>query len=346
MLRKFLSVLVGFVLLAAAATVLWVAHAPLPIEARTTGGILFTQAEVAAQTQPGGLPELSAITDTTAGAMPVPVQPQLGGAVLSDLSQAGVAEQTAGAILGSEAAGVAAQAGIPLTTDIVLDSDTGVAVAPLPQAAGALAPEGAGGMTTAAGGYEQRVVELEWPAHFQVGRAGLVRIKLKRLEGGALQPVAEVADNEVMATPILLTDRYDTHDAFVTATIAAPDFRVETVSPATQPLQRGGEVEWRWLLTADKAGKMVISLGLSISWQPKPGQPPGPTNVPIWGQALQVEASYVFGLFTVPQSSVAGTVLAVLGVVAEIPLLEKFLGLFWRILFGRQRRRDSRNRRR
>lgn len=345
MLRKFLSVLVGFVLLAAAFTVLWVAHGPLPTEARTTGGILFTQAEVAAQAQPGGLPNLSAITDTTAGAMPVPVQPQIGGAALSDLAEAEVAEQAAGATLGGEAAGVAAQAGIPLTTDIVLDSDTGVAVAPLSQAGGAPAPEGAGGMTTAAGGYEQRVVELEWPAHFQVGRAGLVRIKLKGLAGGALQAVAEVADNEVMATPILLTDRYDTHDAFVTATIAAPDFRVETVSPATQPLQRGGEVEWRWLLTADRAGKAIISLGLSISWQPKPGQPAGPINVPIWGQALQVDTAYVFGLITVPQASVAGTVLAVLGVVAEIPLLEKFLGLFWRILFGRRRRRNQRTRR-
>jgi hypothetical protein len=346
MLRKLLSVLVGFVLLAAAFTVLWVAHGPLPTEARVTGGVLYTQAEIAAQTVGGVGPELSAITDTTSGPMSVPIRPQFGGAVLSDLSQAEVGEQTEGARVTGDVATSAAQGGVPLTTDVMLDSVTGVTVAAAPQVAGATAPEGVGGMEVAAAGYEQRVVELEWPAQFQVGRAGLVRITLKMLDSGALQPVAEIADNEVMATPILLTDRYTTHDAFVTASIVAPDFRIEAVSPAVQPLQRGGEAEWRWMLTADRAGKAVISLGLSISWQPKPGQPPGPTNVPIWGQALQVEAAYVFGLLTVPQSSVAGTVLAVLGVVAEIPLLEKFLGLFWRILFGRRRRRNASTRRR
>ncbi|GAB4414777.1 MAG: hypothetical protein Kow00106_10010 [Anaerolineae bacterium] len=346
MLRKLLSVLVGFVLLAAALTILWVAHGPLPTEARITGGILYTQAEIAAQTLGGSAPELSAITDTTSGPVSVPILPQFAGAALSDLSQAEAGEQAGGEQVTGDVATGAAQGGVPLTTDVLLDSATGVTVAAAPQVAGALAPEGMGGMEVAAAGYEQRVVELEWPAQFQVGRAGLVRIKLKMLDSGALQPVAEIADNEVMATPILLTDRYATHDAFVTASIVAPDFKVEAVNPAVQPLQRGGEAEWRWMLTADRAGKAVISLGLSISWQPKPGQPPGPTNVPIWGQALQVEASYVFGLLTVPQSSVAGTVLAVLGVVAEIPLLEKFLGLFWRILFGRRRRRNSSARRR
>lgn len=345
MLRKLFSVLVGFVLLAAAFTILWVARGPLPTEARITGGILYTQAEIAPQAQTGGMPELNAITDTASGAMSVPIRPQLGGAALSDLAQTDAAEQAEGGRVANEVATGAAQAGVPLTTDVLLDDATGVTVVAAPQVAGAPAPEGAGGMEVTAGGYEQRVVELEWPAQFQVGRAGLVRVRLKMLDSGALQPVAEIADNEVMATPILLTDRYATHDAFVTATIVAPDFKVEAVSPAMQPLQRGGEIEWRWMLTADRAGKVVISLGLAISWQPKPGQPPGPTNVPIWGQALQVEANYVFGLFTVPQSSVAGTVLAVLGVVAEIPLLEKFLGLFWRILFGRRRRRDRRARR-
>lgn len=345
MLRKLLLILVGFVLLAAAVTVLWVAHGPQPTEARTTGGILFTQAEVAAQAQAGAAPQLSAITDTTAGAMPVPVQPQIGGAALSDLAQVEAAE-VAQATVGGETASSAALAGVPLTTDVLLDGATAVTVASVPQVPAAPAPDGMGGMTVTAAQYEQRVVELEWPAQFQVGRAGLVRIKLKMLDSGALQPIAEIADNEVMATPILLTDRYDTHDAFITATIAAPDFKIEAVGPATQPLQRGGQAEWRWMLTPSRAEKAVISLGLSISWQPKPGQPAGPTNVSIWGQAVQVEAHYVFGMFTVPQASVAGTVLAVLGFVAEIPLLGKFLGLFWRILFGRRRRKDSRNRRR
>jgi len=71
--------------------------------------------------------------------------------------------------------------------------------------------------------------------------------------------------------------------------------------------------------------------------------------VPIWGQTVQVEVNYVFGFITVPQASIAGTVLGVVGVVAEIPLLEKFLEIFWNVFLGGNRRRrqreDRRNRR-
>jgi hypothetical protein len=155
-----------------------------------------------------------------------------------------------------------------------------------------------------------------------------------------LQPVAEVAGNEVLATPILITDRYNDFNAFVTATIAAPDFSIQSTSPVTQPMQRGQAVEWRWTLESTESHTSVISLGLAITWQAKTaGQPDGPTNVPIWGQTLQVDVNYVFGLITVPQASIAGTALAVLGFVAQMPLLEKFLEIFLDLLFGRDRRR-------
>lgn len=322
-MRKFVLVLFGLPVLAAAAVILWVAHGPQPTEARTTGGLLFTQAEVAAQSlaAPGTAPELDAITDTTAGAMSVPVQPQFSREAVADLAL-------------STPSGTGA---VPPAEGVVLDSATGVTVAPLDAAAGVPAPDGSGGMTAVTTGYEQRVVELEWPSQFQVGRAGALRVTLKMLEGGALQPVAEIGDNEVVATPILLTDRYATHDAFVTATLSAPDFAVSTVTPAVQQLQRGGEVTWRWTLSADRAQKAIIVLGLSVTWQPRPGQPPGPSNVALWSQTVQVGVEQVFGLFSVPQATVAGTVLGVLGFVAEMPLVGFFLRLFWRILFGRRR---------
>jgi hypothetical protein len=322
-MRKFMLVLFGLPVLAAAAVILWVAHSPQPTEARTTGGLLFTQAEVAAQSlaAPGAAPQLDAITDTTAGAMSVPVQPQFSREAVADLAL-------------SAPSGTGA---VPPAEGVVLDSAMGVTVAPLDAAAGVPAPDGSGGMTAVTTGYEQRVVELEWPSQFQVGRAGALRVTLKMLEGGALQPVAEIGDNEVVATPILLTDRYATHDAFVTATLSAPDFAVSTVTPAVQQLQRGGEVTWRWTLSADRAQKAIIVLGLSVTWQPKPGQPPGPSNVALWSQTVQVDVEQVFGLFSVPQATVAGTVLGVLGFVAEMPLVGFFLRLFWRILFGRRR---------
>jgi hypothetical protein len=105
-------------------------------------------------------------------------------------------------------------------------------------------------------------------------------------------------------------------------------------------MQRGGDVEWRWTLESTESHTSVISLGLAITWQPKTnGQLPSLTNIPIWGQTLQVDVNYVFGLITVPQASIMGTALAVLGFVAQMPLLEKFLEIFLDLLFGRDRRR-------
>jgi hypothetical protein len=197
------------------------------------------------------------------------------------------------------------------------------------------------------------VVEVEWPDQFQVGRGGLVRIKLKMLDGGALQPVAEIADNEILATPILITDRYDTHNAFVTSNLSAPDFSVQATSPLRQQLQRGGEAEWRYTLRSNSSQRSVISIGLTISWDSiDPATLPGPQNVPIWGQTLAVDVNYVFGLITVPQASIAGTALAVVGFLAEAPLLGTFLDYFLeRLLKGgdrreKKQRRSRRSRRR
>jgi hypothetical protein len=232
---------------------------------------------------------------------------------------------------------------VPLTNDIVLNNATQVQVAPLMTGAAPTSSGGQGGMIATASGYEQRVVELEWPSEFQVGRAGALRVKLKALSGGALQPVAEIAGDEVLATPILITDRYDTYNATVTAIISAPDFSVESVSPVTQPLQRGSEAEWRWTLKASSAHTAVISLGLTISWEPKPGQSGQPMlNIPIWGQTLQVKVGYVLGVISVPQANVTGAVLAVLGFVAQIPMADKILEIVWKLLFGRRRRREPR----
>jgi hypothetical protein len=342
-MRRLLFSLLGVFLLIAAAAMLWMSFGPLPAEARTTGGILYTQPEVAQI----GTANLEAVLDVQAGGQSaaVPVMPSFTDAVGANLAAAG---QTGTQAVPPTVTPGEAAPGVPLTTNIVLNDTTGVAVVPLMSALDAV-PDGQGGLMTSTSGYEQRVVELEWPDSFQIGRSDAVRIKLKMLAGGALQPVAEVAENEVIATPILITDRYDTHNAFVTATISAPDFEIESVSPARQALERGGEVEWRWTLESNEAQTAVISLGLAITWEPKPGVVQAAlTDVPIWGQTLQVDVNYVFGLITVPQASIAGTALAVLGFIAQMPLLEKFLEIGLDILFGgsRRRRRKEEARRR
>ncbi len=329
-MRRLFVAMIGVVMFVVGAAVLWIARGPLPTEDRTTGGVLYTQEEIAAS---GGA---AAVDDFQTDVGTVQMAPEFEAEASNDLAQVEPNETSSG----PQTMAPMAAPDVPLTNNVVISEDTPVEVAPLAANAPAPAPDGQGGFTATAAGYEQRVVELEWPTTFQVGRSGAVRIKLKMLEGGALQPVAEVADNEIVATPILLTDRYNTHNAFVTATISAPDFRINSVSSARQPLTRGGEVEWRWTLEADDAQTAVISLGLSITWEPLPGvTDPGPTNVTIWGQTVQVEVNYVFGLITVPQASIAGTVLAVIGFVAQMPLLDSFLGLLMDIFFGRSRRR-------
>jgi hypothetical protein len=345
-LIRLISVLVGLVLLASAAVVIWVAHGPQVTEAVTTGGVSYTQQEIAAGA------EIQASVDAdfgTGGPALIESDIQLSDEASADLQAEAAAPPPPPPSAPEMAPLVGEGEAIPLTTDVVIDESTAVQVAPIATSAEFTA-EGQGGATGTAGGYEQRVVEVEWPDQFQVGRGGLIRIKLKMLEGGALQPVAEIEENEILATPILITDRYDTHNAFVRSNLSAPDFSVQATSPFRQQLLRGGEVEWRYTLESNSSQRSVISIGLTISWDPidQATTAPGPQNVPIWGQTLAVDVNYVFGLITVPQASIAGTALAVVGFLAEAPLLSTVLEYFLeRLLKGGDRRekRQRRNRR-
>lgn len=238
-----------------------------------------------------------------------------------------------------------------LAENVVLDNKIEVAVVPLAVSSAVAAPNtsgqgGAGGIA----GYEQRTVELEWPRSFRVGGSGTVVLTLKALPSGGVEAVAEIKDNQVIATPILITDFYDTHNARYSARLVAPDFDVETLTPQTQQLGRGEEGTWRWSLDAPgNSGSFVINLVINLEWQPKPN-----TNVQtiparnIWGQALQVDVNFVFGSITVPQASTAGTALAVVGFAMQIPLLGEILGGVRNLLFGRRRKQPqtSRSRRR
>jgi hypothetical protein len=342
-MRKVFFTLIGLIVVLAAVILLWVAHGPLAHEQRILGGVLTTQAELVqqgGQFAPGQEPALEVVTDEGQTSTTIVGAPEIGGDALTDLSSADNAESAAAPQTTSEIPPPAAAA--PLTTDVVVDAATQVEVLSLDIQTAGPAPDGQGGPV--AGTYEQRVIELEWPSAFRVGGAGSVRVKLKMLADGSLQPVAEIADNEVLATPILITDRYDTYTATVTATLSAPEFQVDWLSEPTQVLERGGELEWRWTLQADRSGTSVIALGLNINWQPNQGGTP--LSATIWGQAVQTETNYVFGGLTVPQASLAGAVLAVVGFVSETPLLFDILKVLWRIVFPRRRRRDDRRGRR
>lgn len=209
--------------------------------------------------------------------------------------------------------------------------------------------------------YEQRLVELEWPEEFRTGEPGNMRLAFKPLSAGVGD--AEISTNTVTAEPIILEDCYDSYEAFVTARIITPDaFEVETLDEATKTMSRGQEVEWRWSLTPESEGTFAITLGLQIEWRLREGATRFPgvcssladgTPNTIWGQAVQTEVKLVFGLITIEQASLAGTVLAVLGAASQIPLLMQiFVIVFERGVErsagnsrNKRRRRQTRRRR-
>lgn len=212
------------------------------------------------------------------------------------------------------------------------------------------AGDGQGGMVPLP--TEQRVVEFEWPKQFRSGESATVRLTLKVLPNGQVEVSSpEIPTNAVIATPIVLTDCHDYYLAQVTGRVVAPEFTVENTTNATQTVSRGGEATWRWTLTPKKDGVFVYTVVLNLAWVPREGlNPPADQCVSlsrqspltIWGQSVQSEVNKVFGLITIPQASIAGTAFAVVGFLAEIPLVAEVIGnmLEQRVERSAERRRQ------
>ncbi|NDJ79116.1 MAG: hypothetical protein GYB65_22940 [Chloroflexi bacterium] len=379
-MRTCFFIIIGFVFLAGAAAIAWSAYSPIDDQVELLGGKLFTVGDVleAQGIQPPTPEPPPGPGDDDAAEQPAPTMaPAVVGERPVELEVAGdvpsgnftytqPVEIEAGALERVEALESAAPAavaetelpaGTTTTSDYVLGQETEVTVAPLAMGGG-LTEGGQGGLGTE----QQRVVELEWPEEFRVGSSSTIRVTFKALDGGGVQPVAEIDGNEVLATPIIFQNRFEggLYEARVTANLAAPDFDVDLQTEETQTITFADpmrELEWRWTLNADKGETAVIVISLSMTWfQTSTNTPlPNAQNIQLWSQAVEVEAKRVLGMLTVPQAGIAGTVLAVIGLLAEIPLLEKLLETIWDILFGggggRDDRRDkrrgrSRNRRR
>lgn len=235
--------------------------------------------------------------------------------------------------------------GNPVQNNEILTSDTNVQVLGLAGGGGDGGGQGGDGQGGANGGItEQRVVELEWPEEFRHGESRTVRVTLKALPGGVMTVSAsEIQSNTLLATPIVITDYYNTHVAQVTARVVAPEFDIESVnSTNTLQMERGQEVSWRWTLKPTDTGTFVITFGIEVLWQPRDpntATPIGP--YPIWGQSVQTEVHQVLGPLTVPQASIAGGVLGVLGAVSQLP----FAGELFSLLFERKLNRGAERRR-
>lgn len=310
---RFLLAIIGVVLLVGGAFLGLGALLPAPTERVSFGGAQMTVQALSMQVEspPGGAPEI---------AMPV----ELDGVEVANPQALDLNPQVDIAALDAQPAASAPSAQ-ELSNEVVV-----------PLATMAFTAEGE--PPPPAPIVEQRMVELEWPQQFRLGGSSLVRLTFKAMGDGSIQPVAEFEGNTVVATPILLTDRYDTHDAVAEAMLAAPTFAVASATPLEQPLRRGETVEWLWTLSPEEAGEQVLALSITVRWTPRGGGVSD--SITVWNEALPVQVGQIFGL-TVPQAGIAGTVAAVLGVVLEIPFLDSILGFLW----GRRPRRRRRERR-
>jgi hypothetical protein len=369
---KFIFGIIGITILIAGLGVLFVLQGPgwFFTETRETGGASTTQAQLAAETfgatySEANPPDLPVVIDgDPASTNSLSTAPEIAGAALSDISEVNSLESEAvSTITQNQQTAIAEVQSLQVQTveegqiaqlaiqeNTVISPETEVEVvplnvpnAPLPQTSLSAGQGGAGGVTNV----EQRLMEIEFPRSFRVGGSGSVRITLKVLPSGEVSVVPEIADDTLIATPILLTDLYDSHTAQFTAHLVAPAFDVEAATPLTQTLERGEEATWRWNLgSPEQSGRYIITLGVDVTWLPKTpdGVQLGPK--PIWGQALQVDNNYVFGSITVPQASIGGTALAVVGFTMQIPLFGEIMSGLWKLLFRRRRRRQPDDRRR
>ncbi|MBI5931654.1 MAG: hypothetical protein HY862_20260 [Chloroflexi bacterium] len=245
-----------------------------------------------------------------------------------------------------------ASLGNPVQNNQILTPDTNVQVVGLGASSGDGGGQGGDGQGGPGGGIiEQRVVELEWPQEFRKGESRTVKVTLKALPGGGFQvSAAEIQSNTVLATPIVMTDYYNTHIAQVTGRVVATDFDVTSVnSTDTFQMERGQEVTWRWTLKPTDTGTFVITFGIEVLWLPRDVNTAtqiGP--YPIWGQSVQTEVKEVLGPLSVPTISVAGGVLGVLGALSQLPFAGEIFSFFFEkgMSRGAERRRQRQSQRR
>lgn len=364
---KYIIAILGFIALVVGVVLLVLAQFSdnLFTEERLLGGASRTQEELVAQSFGAQFndevpPDLPIQTDEGLSSVnQLGAQPEFSSEALNDISSIDSAEQEAFTEINSlnfetapEAQAQSAEiaAAVPdvqsaLNANVPVDAQTEVELVPLDNVTSASPVDpfsgqgGAGGLT---GGVEQRYVELEWPTEFRVSGSGTVRLTLQVVEGGNIEAVAEVEDNAILATPIILTDRYDTHRAEVTARLVAPDFEVDLITSGTQSMERGQEVTWRWSLNApDNSGEFTMTMAIDINWVPEAAGAV-PVSRSIWGQALRVDVNHVIAGISVPQASILGVVLAVGGFLSQIPFLGEVLGF----LFGRRGRKKRNKKRR
>lgn len=343
MIRTF-ATLIGLLLLVAGLALLFGAWGPNSSkEVLELGGALVSQQSLSERSQgttfdAANLPDLPVVVDgAELSTNTIGAQPGFSSAALEDVSVMEQAESDAVVGLQVDAA------------DEVVNEQVSVELVPLELSTASTGTDDLSGQGGAGGvvNLVQRVVEFEYPQSFRLGRSENVRLTLKPVGSGQIAVVPEIEDNTLIATPILLTDYHDTHNAFFSARLVAPDVQsVALLTAESQQAARGEDATWRWSVKVpENAGRFTMTLILDLRWDPKPGTSGTVINRgTIWSQSVEAEVEYVFGIVSVPQASLLGTILAIIGFVAQVPTMATFFGYMLSRLSGRPQRRTTKRR--
>ena len=114
--------------------------------------------------------------------------------------------------------------------------------------------------------FEERLVEVEWPAALKLGESDIVRLALIPSEAGYI-PEIEYAGHELQTSGEIVP-YYPGYAAEAAARLDAAGLDIEPGGCQVRSLERNQPVVWRWSIYPRSAGQQRMSLVVTLRWIP------------------------------------------------------------------------------
>ena len=166
-------------------------------------------------------------------------------------------------------AGCAAPA--PTGAPVVKTVEVAATQAPAPVATEAPAPATAAPTPVAVPTpvFEDRSIELEWPAWLRLGELDVLRLALvPSVEGYTAR--AEFAEHTLESKNVALK-HYPGYTLYGIARLDGVGFQLAPTGEQRRMIPVGEPVAWRWSLAPLQPGKQRLSVSLVLRWEPDPG---------------------------------------------------------------------------
>lgn len=150
---------------------------------------------------------------------------------------------------------------------------------------------------------EDRVVELEWPAHMRLGESDVIRLSFIPSQAGYTVTV-DFPEHQVVTRTVAVARPPD-YDLFAIARLDLVGFDLAPAGEQAQELAAGEPAVWRWSLTPRSTGQHRLAITLRLRWTPRPGAAGLPRERVVYSRALDIQVSAFLGL-TPTQATSAG----------------------------------------